>query len=601
VTIPPHGPLRSVKRIPISPLHVAAAGVLLLEAVLVLVVSMALVPILQTRQDKARYRELSRQLVSAFWYTTTDMDALSYDWGTWDAMADAVQQWTPAFAYANLPPAVCTDFNLDMVVILDRDFRSLCMRTHPRTAALPVSMTEARRTVTDVVRKHGPVLKRLIFIHCVPALIVSTPIRYQDEEFDRLPPEGYMVLVRMVSSDDADRLSVLMQRPISFRVSGLTVPCDAALFPVQAPGPLKPIRSRGDHMEMVVPVPALPTGTRLLMRTEELRVLPLSAGRITVTVLALFLCLNLLSALLYLELQRRRRKRLRFMLHIVDRISSRLYIQPRQVDVTDDIEQLHAHLDNLFFNIQRMQRERELMHSREIIREKLISLGRVAADLSHEILTPVRVMRNCLGPIRRKLSLNPTETERDRKMLDMMERELGQMEAMADHLLAFFREESEHGEPVQLIPVVRRAMERFQTLESDCELDLNLPTEATVFASGKQLEQVLLNLFRNSAEAGASRVRVWLEIHDDRAALHIKDDGPGIPETDRDRIFEPFFSRKHARGVGLGLNISYNIVRSFHGDLYLEHQDPTPGAHFVLELPLMDARDDTEDLHSHRG
>ncbi len=125
--------------------------------------------------------------------------------------------------------------------------------------------------------------------------------------------------------------------------------------------------------------------------------------------------------------------------------------------------------------------------------------------------------------------------------------------------------------------------------ELEVTLGLELP-EVPVLVRGDagQLEQVLLNLLLNALDAvdGGGEVRVRLaQLPGERAGrvqVEVHDSGPGVPAEARDRLFDPFFTTK-PEGSGLGLPISYNIVRQHGGDLTLEdHPDGAAVARFTL-------------------
>jgi two-component system sensor histidine kinase PilS (NtrC family) len=101
-----------------------------------------------------------------------------------------------------------------------------------------------------------------------------------------------------------------------------------------------------------------------------------------------------------------------------------------------------------------------------------------------------------------------------------------------------------------------------------------------------KLRQVLWNLIRNAAEAaaeGGGHVVVDLERGADEVAMHVRDDGPGIPSEYRDRVFEPFFTTKN-RGNGLGLATVINLVHDHRGSVQLESQ-PGQGTCLTVRLP----------------
>jgi len=108
---------------------------------------------------------------------------------------------------------------------------------------------------------------------------------------------------------------------------------------------------------------------------------------------------------------------------------------------------------------------------------------------------------------------------------------------------------------------------------------------------GAEIQQVLLNLLRNSAQVlqGAASPEITVRIsHDDNyAMIEIADNGPGIPESIKRRIFEPFFTtKKIGDGTGLGLSVSYFIVTEHHGGTIEVDSEPGKGTRFVVRLPL---------------
>ncbi len=107
-----------------------------------------------------------------------------------------------------------------------------------------------------------------------------------------------------------------------------------------------------------------------------------------------------------------------------------------------------------------------------------------------------------------------------------------------------------------------------------------------------QLQQALVNLLKNGAEAAGRGGTVSVEIktvEDDRVALEITDDGPGISPEMLDRIFNPFFTTKD-RGTGLGLAIVHRIVEAHGGNIRAANREQG-GARFLMSLPRRQAVD----------
>jgi two-component system sensor histidine kinase HupT/HoxJ len=116
-----------------------------------------------------------------------------------------------------------------------------------------------------------------------------------------------------------------------------------------------------------------------------------------------------------------------------------------------------------------------------------------------------------------------------------------------------------------------------------CTLALEAEAPVTVRADAARVEQILFNLVSNATQAGARTVRLRV-MGGDIPALVVADDGPGLPEAVRARLFEPFVTTKPVgQGTGLGLAISQRLAREMGAELACD--DPGPGCVFALRFP----------------
>jgi signal transduction histidine kinase len=131
----------------------------------------------------------------------------------------------------------------------------------------------------------------------------------------------------------------------------------------------------------------------------------------------------------------------------------------------------------------------------------------------------------------------------------------------------------------------------FKKIEIARDYDEDLPG---IGCTTTEIEQVLLNVLRNAAQAMAAadpppdspRIAIRIRNLEDRERIEIADNGPGISETVRRRIFEPFFTTKQPGvGTGLGLSVSYFIVTKGHGGRMSVQNGPEGGAIFIIDLP----------------
>ena len=126
------------------------------------------------------------------------------------------------------------------------------------------------------------------------------------------------------------------------------------------------------------------------------------------------------------------------------------------------------------------------------------------------------------------------------------------------------------------------------------------PALNTILCGHTEIEQVLLNLVRNAAQAMASagtapphRIILRTRKQGDDALIEVEDNGPGMPEEIRRRVFEPFYTTKVAGvGTGLGLSVSYFIITEQHQGMISVSSAPGQGACFTIRLPIKGKRDD---------
>ena len=240
--------------------------------------------------------------------------------------------------------------------------------------------------------------------------------------------------------------------------------------------------------------------------------------------------------------------------------------------------------------------ELEKAHKGMIQSEKMVSLGKLAATVAHEVnnplfgmLTYARLTMKELG----KLDLPAEKLDRIQNYQAIIERESKRCGELMKGLLAFARQAPPQHAMTQLNTIVERARALVMHQYELAQIELRIapdPALPEISCDPDQVQQVLIILLANACDAlgrgGAVTVTTRALPGGAGVAVSVRDTGPGIPEDMQAQIFEPFFSTKDdPHRTGLGLAVARGIVERHGGTITVESQ-PGKGAEFLVHLPL---------------
>ena len=246
----------------------------------------------------------------------------------------------------------------------------------------------------------------------------------------------------------------------------------------------------------------------------------------------------------------------------------------------DKLDQAMTALDEIIKKLREKQ-------SQLVEAEKLAGIGKLAAGIAHEInnpLTSVLTFSNLM------LEQCPPDDPRH-KRLKLMVKETDRARTIIRQLLNFGREsvlkpvKIDINRPVTEIAESLVAQEAFKDIELTMRLAEGLPV---VYADPAQIGQVVLNILLNAVHAitPPGRIEVATALVKDHIEIRFSDTGKGIPEEHLHKIFDPFFSTKSAtKGTGLGLAVSYVIIKKHGGDIAVESA-VGKGTTFIVRLPI---------------
>ncbi len=245
------------------------------------------------------------------------------------------------------------------------------------------------------------------------------------------------------------------------------------------------------------------------------------------------------------------------------------------------IETIHFLLKDVS---QRKSMERQLLQA-----DKLASIGQLASGIAHEINNPLSMI---LGYTQLLLRGEPPETQRWED-LRIIEKHARNCKTIVGDLLSFARSSRTVKEPARLHGVLQ---EVFSVVRNHFEADGVViehrfdPGMPLLTLDVGKMKQVIMNLLMNAKQAigkhGTIRVETRVERNLSRAVVEISDTGCGIDPEIMSRIFDPFFTTKGTgEGTGLGLSVSYGIIKDHGGDIVVD-SEPGVGTTFRVLLPL---------------
>lgn len=254
-----------------------------------------------------------------------------------------------------------------------------------------------------------------------------------------------------------------------------------------------------------------------------------------------------------------------------------------------EVSNLAAGLNRMLDAISQMQqeleaqrRERMAMTERLHEQENLTALGRFSSGVAHELGAPLSVID---GDARRLLAVEGLEEEA-RRRLERMRRQVQRTRQLIRQLMEFVRSDRRERVSVPVQRLLRQVASSSapQTEARGIELEL-VPADPGLAVAGFEirLEHAVLNLVRNAIQAASGRVRLSATQVEDRLHVVVEDDGPGVPEEQREHIFEPFHSsRQDGQGTGLGLAIVRSVANEHDARIEVGRSEALGGSRFEL-------------------
>ena len=256
------------------------------------------------------------------------------------------------------------------------------------------------------------------------------------------------------------------------------------------------------------------------------------------------------------------------------------YAYPLQVRGGDEVAEVTGTFDRMRKNLQKTQRE--LLDA-----ERLATIGRMASSISHDLRHSLAaVMAN--AEFLCESNLTPGQRE---DLYAEIRIAVNQMTDLIESLLEFSRtRESLHPSYGDIRSAVDRAVQGVKAHPEFQRIRIRISGEGSTegWFDFKKLERAFLNLLLNACEvvpAGSGKIDIELRRKGESLEIRIEDNGPGIADAVRDRLFEPFVSHGKENGTGMGLTVVQKILQDHGGDVAVE-QTSASGTTFRINIPL---------------
>jgi PAS domain S-box-containing protein len=245
-----------------------------------------------------------------------------------------------------------------------------------------------------------------------------------------------------------------------------------------------------------------------------------------------------------------------------------------------------------YFGIHRDLTEKRTLERQLIHTQKMESIGTLAAGIAHEVGNPLASI-SALVQVAQRTSNDPFVNEK----LGLVKSQVTRISKIIRDLVDFSRPSNYELELTDINKVINEAVEitKVGTKAKDIIFETKLNPDIPMLPLiSDQIQQVFVNILLNAVDAisdkkksnGINKITVTSENDGDNLILNFSDSGTGIKEENLVKVFEPFFTtKKEGKGTGLGLWVSYGIIKSFQGDIKIQSKSGE-GTTFTIKLPI---------------
>lgn len=230
--------------------------------------------------------------------------------------------------------------------------------------------------------------------------------------------------------------------------------------------------------------------------------------------------------------------------------------------------------------------EFEQLLAQTIQSEKLAEVGRMSAGIAHEINNPLTVINSACQLLREE-----DNTPEQLELLQRVDGEIKRLKNLTTGLLSYSGSPNGQRKPTDINKILRDVLNllRYELNKEQIEANENFGALPLVGVDANKFKQIFINLILNAIQAMGKGGQLWIEtatVAGQELVIRFSDNGPGVPDTLKDKIFEPFFTaRQDGTGTGLGLFLCRKIIAEYQGSLNVADA-VEGGCCFEIRLPI---------------
>jgi len=545
----------------------------------------------ENEQKNIFARKIASRLFEVIANENQRIETLCGDWAFWDAMYGYTQKPSKEFEMDALPDKVVPGSDLSLILIMNMERRVIFHQGFDQKSERSVQFSLQDTPPAPLWKSlaqsfSGVKIERFISqSEFGPLFVISAPVMHSD---GKGPMNGRLVMGRLADLTFQRRISAAMQEATSL----LTL---ASLREDLGQNALLELFANDFYFKESVHLLHVYSLFRdkngkpvFAMRVDADRAMfSRQEKAVRDFLIVLLLCTMLTGAIFYGFIDRMLLKRLKKISlktkHIItfEDLSIRI-----QEDRHDEIARLGHDINKMLERLEHENMRHQEMARRLIVNEKLVATGRLAANIAHEINNPLFAISNSLAVIKKQMK-NPSSDIAE--ILPLAEKEIKRVRKITRKLLDYNKinlEAFKEGDLNSILTTACDVLKLSKQSKTTSVIRTDKNAKLPIFCNPDSLQQVFMNLILNASEAmnGGGEIQIDTRIAGDGYEVHFKDSGPGFPAEIKKRIFEPFNSSKETKGAGLGLYISYHIIKRHGGSMGINEATQS-GAHLIVTLP----------------